>query len=93
MQPIIHKLHYHPERDGMVKQFNCTLKTAIHKHAVALDHSGTFTCLVCCLLIGTYPRVTGIQGKRERERERTTGKGTCKIVHSSDSSPVRFTEL
>ena len=33
--------------------------------------------------------VTGIQGKRERN----TGTGTCKIVHSFDSSPVRFTEL
>ena len=42
-----------------------------------------------------FLQVTGIQGKREWEREWNmgTGTGTCKIVHSSDSLPVRFTEL
>ena len=37
-------------------------------------------------------RATGIQGKRERERK--TGTGTFKnSCYSSDSLPVKFTEL
>jgi len=38
----IHKLNttaYHPECDGMVEQFNCTLKTALKKHAALLKPS------------------------------------------------------
>ena len=37
---------------------------------------------------------TGIQGKWNREQERKTGTGTCKNkCYSSDSLPVKFTEL
>ena len=39
----------------------------------------------------TGHKVTGIHGKRERERKQNTETGTCK--NWSDSWPVRFTEL
>ena len=39
-------------------------------------------------------RVTGIQGKREWEQEWKMGMGICKnSCSSSDSLPVKFTEL
>ena len=39
-------------------------------------------------------RVNEIQGKWQREREFKTGMGTCKnSCYSSDSLPVKFTEL
>ena len=49
-----------------------------------------------CLVRSNLPSsgVSGIQGKKERERKWKIGTGTCKnSSYSSVSLPVKFTEL
>ena len=42
---------YHPQTDGLVENFNCTLRAMIAKHAKTFG-PGTCTYLSCCLPIG-----------------------------------------